>query len=123
MESLASAPDSTGAAAGFFAGIPMKQPHLNYARTAQQIADWQKSGNDYQATGLLGRWGLNEGRGTVANDRSGNKVKEHGERPGCGPVASAPIRIRAPVLTRGLLSSTRHAPPAGRSVEDRHRHD
>jgi len=48
----------------------MTPEYRNYARTAQQIADGQNL-EDYFATGLLGRWGLNEGAATVGNDSSG----------------------------------------------------
>ena len=67
---LASALDSTGTAAGYFSGVLDEVRIWNYARPAQDIA---ASMNIEIATapGLIGRWGLNEGSGTVAVDSSG----------------------------------------------------
>ena len=56
---IGTALNSTGVAAGFFAGTVDEARIWNYARTAAQIA----SGKDREiasANGLLGRWGFNE---------------------------------------------------------------
>ncbi|MBK9570789.1 MAG: fibronectin type III domain-containing protein [Chitinophagaceae bacterium] len=56
---------STGVAAGFFAGVIDEVRIWNFARTHLQI---QTSINSElnSGTGLLGRWGLNDGSGTSA---------------------------------------------------------
>jgi len=70
----------------------------NYARTAQDIAA-SKNVEIVSAPGLLGRWGLNEGAGTTANDSSGNGNN--------GTLVNGPIWVAgfttnsAPALTRG----------------------
>ncbi len=66
---LATAMTSSGAAAGNFQGILDEARIWGLVRTDQQIADgWNVE--MLQGTGLLGRWGLNEGAGTT----SGNSV-------------------------------------------------
>jgi hypothetical protein len=70
---LGSALNSTGAAAGFFAGVIDEARIWNYARSAQEIAD-NKNIEIQAAPGLIGRWGLNEGTGTVAADSSGSGI-------------------------------------------------
>lgn len=69
---LATRLTSTGTASGFFQGI-IDEPRIwNYARSQSQI----QAGMCAEITsgaGLLGRWGLNEGSGTIAsNSVSGN---------------------------------------------------
>jgi acid phosphatase type 7 len=108
--SLASALNSTGAAAGFFAGTLDEVRIWNYARTAQQISS-NKNLEITSATGLLGRWGLNEGSGTVAGDSSGRGINgtlvngpvwTSGFTPGGTP---APTLTRAPYLQLGTPTS------------------
>jgi len=65
--SLATALTSTGVAEGYLAGILDEVRVWNYARTQQQIQDGLYLEIPSE-TGLLGRWGLNEGTGTVAGD-------------------------------------------------------
>jgi fibronectin type 3 domain-containing protein len=70
---LGTAMNSTGVAAGFFQGM-LDEPRIwNYARTQNEILDNLHtpiaSGN-----GLIGRWGLDEGVGTLAHDSSGSGV-------------------------------------------------
>ncbi|PYR56190.1 MAG: hypothetical protein DMF91_22500, partial [Acidobacteria bacterium] len=72
---LASAPTSTGLAAGFFNGSLDEARIWNYARTQSQIL----SGKDREipaASGLLGRWSFNQWGGAtfVTPDSSGNNV-------------------------------------------------
>ena len=69
----ATALTSTGAAAGFFAGALDEVRIWNYARSGQDIADNMYS-EILSAAGLLGRWGLNEGSGTIAYDSSGHNI-------------------------------------------------
>ena len=64
---------STGVAAGFFLGQIDEARVWNYARTAQNISD-NRTVEVVNAPGLVGRWGMNEGTGTVAADSSGNAI-------------------------------------------------
>jgi hypothetical protein len=70
---LATAMTSTGAAAGYFAGLLDEARIWNRAKTQQAIQDSMllevTSGG-----GLLGRWGLNEGTGTIAGNSVGGGV-------------------------------------------------
>ncbi|MBI3880418.1 MAG: metallophosphoesterase, partial [Verrucomicrobia bacterium] len=70
---LASALNSTGAASGFFQGVLDEARVWNYARTAAQISN-NLNVEIASASGLVGRWGLNEGTGSNAADSSGNSV-------------------------------------------------
>jgi acid phosphatase type 7 len=109
--SLASALNSTGAAAGFFAGALDEARIWNYARTAQQIAD-SKNLEIVSAPGLIGRWGLNESSGTAAGDSSGNQVNGTlvngpGWTSGFDPNSiPTPILTRGPYLQLGTPTST-----------------
>jgi|GEM_PF-6532653 len=63
---LGTAFNSTGVQAGFFAGT-LDEPRIwNYARTQLQIQQTINSEITSPQSGLLGRWGLNEGTGTIA---------------------------------------------------------
>jgi hypothetical protein len=64
---LATALTSTGAAAGYFAGMLDEVRIWNYARTQQEIQD-NMNLQITSGTGLVGRWGLNEGTGTIAGN-------------------------------------------------------
>jgi hypothetical protein len=64
---LGSALNSSAAAAGFFAGIIDEARIWNYARTQTQIQNAMQT-EVTSAAGLLGRWGLNEGAGTIASN-------------------------------------------------------
>ena len=72
--SLGSALSSTGVAAGFFQGTLDEVRIWNVARTGSQI----RSSKDLEVTGptsgLIGRWGLEQGSGSSATDSSGNNV-------------------------------------------------
>ncbi len=70
---LATAMNSTGVAAGFFQGV-LDEPRVwNYARTQAELQSTLHTSVP-SAAGLIGRWGLNEGVGTTANDSSGSGV-------------------------------------------------
>ena len=64
---LGTAMTSTGSAAGFFAGAMDEARIWNYARSQAEI---QATMNQALAsgTGLIGRWGMNEGTGTSTAD-------------------------------------------------------
>jgi fibronectin type 3 domain-containing protein len=68
---LATAMNSTGVAAGYFQGVLDEARIWNYARTQQQIMSALNT-EITSAPGLLGRWGMNDGAGTVVGDSSGN---------------------------------------------------
>jgi len=64
---LASAMNSTGAAAGYFQGLLDEVRVWNYARSAAEIGDNYRLQITNQ-NGLVARWALNEADGTVARD-------------------------------------------------------
>ena len=70
---IGTALNSTGVAAGFFNGAIDEVRVWNYARTAAQILSG-KNREIPSASGLLGRWGLNENSGTTAIDSSASHV-------------------------------------------------
>ena len=100
---LGSALNSTGAAAGFFNGVLDEVRFWNYARTAQQIAA-NRNAEILAESGLSGRWGLNEGSGTVAGDSSGSGIN--------GTLLNGPLWVAGfqqagtPVVTRGPYLQT-----------------
>lgn len=67
---LASALNSTGIASGFFNGVIDEARVWNFARNQAEIAA-TKDMEVPAASGLIGRWGLNEGSGTAVADSSG----------------------------------------------------
>ena len=62
---IGTAINSTGAAAGFFAGVIDEARIWNVVRTAAEISA-NKNLELTSGTGLIGRWGLNEGTGLTA---------------------------------------------------------
>ncbi|TFG66103.1 MAG: hypothetical protein E4H27_10255, partial [Anaerolineales bacterium] len=66
---LATAMLSDGTPAGFFEGIIDEARIWNYARTVTEIQN-AKNIEVSSATGLIGRWGMNEGGGTLVMDSS-----------------------------------------------------
>src|SRR5207253_3624646 len=70
---LATAMDSTGTAAGFFNGVLDEARVWNFARTQAEI-DATKDIEVLSASGLIGRWGMNEGSGTSVADSSGSGI-------------------------------------------------
>jgi hypothetical protein len=67
---LATAMTSTGVAAGYFAGVMDEARIWNREKSQQAIQDSMLLAVT-AGGGLLGRWGLNEGSGTAANDSVG----------------------------------------------------
>jgi fibronectin type 3 domain-containing protein len=66
---LATGLDSTGTPGGYFTGIIDEARIWNYARSQAEIRSGK--GQEIQsAQGLVGRWGLNDGTGTIAFDSS-----------------------------------------------------
>ena len=81
---------STGVAEGFFQGVMDEARIWNVARTQAQIQatkDLQLAGG----SGLIGRWGLNEGGGTTAATSAGTV---NGTIVNAGWVAGAPVSSR-----------------------------
>jgi hypothetical protein len=92
---IGSAQNSSGAAAGFFQGVIDEARVWSYARSAAQMAaSYNKQ--LLNAPGLVGRWSLDEGAGTVANNDGSASVA--GTLTG-GPawVAGYPFTDPAPV--------------------------
>jgi hypothetical protein len=67
---LGTAMNSTGVAAGFFDGVIDEARVWNHARSLSQIQSGMTA-SITSASGLVGRWGLNEGSGTVAANSAG----------------------------------------------------
>ncbi len=105
---LGSALTSTGVAAGFFQGVLDEARVWNYARSAQEIAD-NRDLEIQVSPGLVGRWGLNEGTGTVAADSSGSGVNgalTNGPLWTMGFVPGTSVTItRGPYLQQGTPTS------------------
>ncbi|HEU4930302.1 MAG TPA: LamG-like jellyroll fold domain-containing protein, partial [Candidatus Krumholzibacteria bacterium] len=70
---IATAMTSTGAAAGYFAGVTDEARVWNLARTTNEI-NADMFAELTAGTGLLGRWGLNEGDGITAGNSVGGGV-------------------------------------------------
>ncbi|HEY5514635.1 MAG TPA: LamG-like jellyroll fold domain-containing protein, partial [Pengzhenrongella sp.] len=68
---LGTALTSTGAAAGFLAGALDEARIWSVARTGSQIRSTKDDEISGPQTGLLGRWGLNDGSGTIAANSAG----------------------------------------------------
>jgi hypothetical protein len=88
---LGTALNSSGVPAGYFDGALDEVRVWNVARTAQEIADnkWEEIAS---ASGLTGRWGLNEGSGTVAVDSSGG---------GINGALNGPVYVLSPLVVAG----------------------
>ena len=68
---LGTAMSSTGVAAGYFDGVLDEARVWNYARSLSQIQAGMTAPIT-SASGLVGRWGLDEGSGAVAADSAGS---------------------------------------------------
>ncbi len=103
---LATAMNSTGVASGFFAGVLDESRIWNVARTDTEIANSMNS-ELTSGTGLIGRWGMNEGAGTsVAGSVGGINGSTVG-----GPtwVAGAPFSVGAAPNAPTLVAPTDNA--------------
>ena len=113
---LGTAMTSTGAAAGFFQGVLDEVRIWNVARSASQIPA-SKNSELTSGSGLIGRWGLNEGTGSTAANSVGGGVNGGPRRerpPGSG---LRPARRRQQRPGRGgrqLHDAQEHDPQRGR---------
>src|SRR5207237_588187 len=87
---LGTAFNSTGVAAGFFAGVIDEARVWNYARNAAQIASG-KTRPITSATGLLGRWGFDDGFGIVKDSSGHNQNGTMSQSTGWTWVPGAPF--------------------------------
>ena len=71
IPAIGTAYDSTGTSAGRFAGQVDEARIWNVARTQPQIQATMNTPITTATAGLLGRWGMNEGTGTVAANAGG----------------------------------------------------
>ena len=91
---LATAMSDTGAPAGFFDGVMDEARIWNVARTSGQLGSGM-SQEISSATGLIARWGMNEGAGTsVANSIAGSPAGTTSGGPAW--VAGSPFTPPAP---------------------------
>lgn len=111
---IATAMNSTGAAAGFFNGDIDEVRVWNVARTEQQIAGSMNT-SIVSAAGLVGRWGLNEGAGTAAADSSGKGVQGTIVGTGWSWVAGAPFSANLPPDAPTLVGPVNGATGVGTS--------
>lgn len=95
---LGSAMNSTGAAQGFFKGVMDEVRMWNVARTQAEIQTTMNS-EVVSATGLVGRWGLNETSGSTATN-TGSAANVNGALSN-GPVRTSgyPFGPQAPTLS------------------------
>ena len=103
---------STGSPEGFFEGVLDEARIWNVARTVDQI-NATKDVEVTSATGLIGRWGMNEGTGTSVGDSSGGGT--NGTATG-GPawVAGDPFSGVSNTPPGVTLNAPRTARPASR---------
>ena len=103
---LGAALDSTGAAAGAFAGVLDEARIWNYARSTQEIADNFRR-EIISANGLIGRWGLNEGSGLTATNSGSAAVN--------GTLANGPVWVAGYAFTSPPTIAITN-PPSGTIV-------
>ncbi|MFH1142961.1 MAG: LamG-like jellyroll fold domain-containing protein [Candidatus Eisenbacteria bacterium] len=87
---------STGTAQGFFNGTLDEARVWNYARTGAEIAATINSQIETAQTGLVARWGLNEGAGTTVHGSAGTSVNGTITGSGWSWTGSAPFNITPP---------------------------
>ncbi|MBL0273815.1 MAG: DNRLRE domain-containing protein [Chitinophagaceae bacterium] len=101
--------NSTGVATGFFAGVIDEARIWNYERAEAQIQSTINSQITTPQTGLLARWGLNDGTGTIVHANAGTTV--NGTITGAGyswvtPGAPFNISFTPPIAPTSLGVST-----------------
>ena len=96
--SLATAMNSTGTAAGFFAGLLDEARIWNVARTQTQIQN-NMGVELLSGSGLIARWGLNEGTGTAAGNSIASGV--------AGSLVNGPVWSTDSPLSLSTATSTR----------------
>ena len=115
---LGTAMTSTGVTAGYFKGLMDEVRVWNYARTQAEIANSMYS-EIASATGLLGRWSLNETSGTTANNTgsSASTARSSTGRSGHRPTIDAgdqpgpAVAITSPPTARRCSPASRSTPP------------
>ncbi|MBB5034020.1 hypothetical protein HNQ65_003611 [Prosthecobacter vanneervenii] len=105
---IGTAMTSTGAAAGWFQGVIDEVRVWNIARTATQIAASKSSEITTATTGLLARYGLNEGTGTSVSNTVGTAGAP------TGTLTNSPMWINgAPFNTNVAPTAALTAPATG----------
>ena len=94
---LATAMTSAGVtgAAGYFQGLLDEARIWNYARSLQEVQATLNLEIPYSYSGLVGRWGLDEGSGLTAGDSSGNGVE--------GTLTNGPVWVAGRPFTADAL--------------------
>ncbi len=90
IPAIGTAYDSTGASAGRFAGQVDEARIWNVARSQAQIQGAMNTEITSATTGMLGRWGMNEGSGTAAANVAGTANVNGTLQGGATWVAGAP---------------------------------
>ena len=114
-------PGSSTYGPGYFNGV-MDEVHIwNYAKTQAEIRATINSQITTTQTGLLARWGLNEGTGTIVNGSAGTSVT--GTIIGTGsswPTPGAPFNISfTPPVAPSALTASAPSLESGKSCMDR----
>ena len=104
---LATAMTSAGVtgAAGFFQGLLDEARIWNYARSLEELQATLNLEIPYPYSGLVGRWGLNEGSGATAGDSSGSGVE--------GTLTNGPVWVSGRPFTIQRFTLTVTAPAHG----------
>ncbi len=106
--SIGSALDSTGAASGYFAGAVDEARIWDFVRSQAQISATMNS-EIATATGLIGRWGMNEQSGNTIADTAGSLVTgtlPNGAARVEGPVLSPPASNDPPVMDSAVIDQS-----------------
>ena len=107
--SLGTAMNTTGVAAGFFAGQLDEARIWSTARSGTQIASSLNTEITAPTAGLLGRWGLNDGTGTTATNSAGARQRHARQRPHLGRRA-----LTSAIVACRWTASTTESPSAPR---------
>lgn len=107
---IGTAMTSTGAAAGFFQGVIDEARVWNVARTAVQINANRNAEITSATTGLLARYGLNEGSGTSANNSVGTAGAP------VGTLTNSPMWVDGAPFSANVAPTVSLTAPAGGAV-------